>query len=150
MACWSTVPPCPLQRCNQVKTDCKTFAHFGGGGGSPPYKSIQKSQYQYQSIRGTLADEALSNSTIYPTPWTPSSLAWVQPMKACLWPHSPCRLVVGTPALGHHKHTVCSLACHWQLGLALGAHRESFSIESGPMLDSNALPFKLQRKVVLE
>ena len=33
----------------------------------PPYKSVQKSQYQYKSTRGTLADEALSYSTIYPT-----------------------------------------------------------------------------------
>ena len=31
-----------------------------------PSKSVQKSQYQYQSTRGTLANEALYFSTFYP------------------------------------------------------------------------------------
>ena len=56
-----------------------------------------------------LAGEALSYSTIYPTPQTPSSLAWVQRTQAGCRPRS-----------------------------ALRANQESFSFESGLLLDSKA------------
>ena len=46
---------------------------YTGGGGA--FKSVQKSQYQYQCTRGTLADDALYYSTIYPTlvTWVPQN-----------------------------------------------------------------------------
>ena len=56
---------------------------------------------------------------LYTTP--PSILTlvtWVQRTQAC---------------------TLCSLACRWRLHSALRADRESFSIESSPLLDSKAL-----------
>ena len=49
------------------------------------------------------------------------------------------RLAIGPPALTKTNPTVCSLACCWWLRSALGADRESFSIESSPLLDNKAL-----------
>ena len=59
--------------------------------------------------------------------------------QAGFWPNSAHRLAIGPPALGHNNPTVCSLACRWQIRLALRANRESFSVESGPLLDSNSV-----------
>ena len=68
-------------------------------------------------------------STIYPTPWTPSFLAWVQRTQAGLQPNSARKLVVRPPTLGHHNPTVCSLACRWRQRSAMVADWESFSID---------------------
>ena len=80
----------------------------------------------------------VSYSTIYPTSHTPSSLAWVQSMQVGHWPSSTHKLAIGPPVLGHDNPTVCSLAYRGPLRLALRANQESFSIESGPLLDSKA------------
>ena len=80
----------------------------------------------------------VSYSTIYPTPRTPSSLAWVQRTQAGLRPNSARKLAVGPPALGHHNPTVCSLAYRCRLQSALRADHECFSIEIGPLLDNKA------------
>ena len=81
-----------------------------------------------------LAGEALSYSTIYPTPRTPSSLAWVQCMQAGLRPSPQRRQAVRPSALGHHNPTVCSLACRRRLQSALRTDQESFSIETHPLV----------------
>ena len=95
-----------------------------------------------------LVSATVSYSTIYPTPQTPSSLAWVQRMQAGLRPNSARRLAVRPPALAHRNPTGCSFACCWRLRSALRANQESFSIELGPLLDSKALCRQL--RVVLQ
>ena len=59
------------------------------------------------------------------------------------------RVASGLRPFGHHKsvgsasltksYLTTTLPCRWQLRLALRAERESFSIDSGPLLDSKAL-----------
>ena len=41
---------------------------------------------KYESTRGTLAGESVSYSTIYSTPWTPSSLNWVPQSRLAVGP----------------------------------------------------------------
>ena len=65
-------------------------------------------------------------------------MTWV-PQSRLAFGHSARRLAIGPPALAKLNPTVCSLACRWRLRSALRADRESFSIESGPLLDSKAL-----------
>ena len=60
--------------------------------------------------------------------------------KAGLWPSPLSRPVVGPSALGHHNPTVCSLACRWRLQL----DQESFSTESGPLLELWALSCSIE------
>ena len=82
---------------------------------------------------------------------TPSSIltlvTWV-PQSRLAFGHSSCRLAIGPSALAKPNPTVCSFACRWRLRLALRADRDSFFIESGPLLDSKALCRQL--KVVLK
>ena len=75
-------------------------------------------------------------STIYPN--SNSLVTWV-PQSRLAFGLSARRLAIGPPALAKPNPTVCSLACRWRLRSALRADRESFSIESGPLLDSKAL-----------
>ena len=63
--------------------------------------------------------------------------------KLGLWPTPHLRWPLANP-----NPTVCSLACRWRLQSALRADRESFPIESGPLLDSKALCRQL--RVVLQ
>ena len=81
------------------------------------------------------ATATVSYSTIYLTPWTPSSLAWVQRTQAGLWSNSAHRLAVRPPAFGHHNPQSYSMQPHLPLA-ALWANQEFFSIESDPLLDS--------------
>ena len=85
---------------------------------------------------------------LYPTP--PSILTlvtWVLQSRLAFG-HSARRLAIRPPALAKPNPTVCSLACRWRLRSALRADRQSFSIESGPLLDSKALCRQL--RVVLQ
>ena len=85
---------------------------------------------------------------LYPTP--PSILilvTWV-PHSRLAFHHSAQRLAIGPPALTKPNPTVCSLACRWRLRSARRADQESFSIESGLLLDSKALCRQL--RVVLQ
>ena len=74
-------------------------------------------------------------------------MTW-EPQSRLAFGHSTHRLSIGPPALAKPNPIVCSLACRCQLQLALRADQESFSIESGPLLDSKALCRQL--RVVLE
>ena len=89
---------------------------------------------------GTLADEALYYSTIYPNS---RDLGTARACKLGLWP---------TPHVGwgsaKPNPTVCCIACRWRLRSALRADQESFSIESSRLLDSKALCRQL--RVVLQ
>ena len=89
----------------------------------PPSKRIQKFKATVTLLY-----------TIYPT-----SCDLGTAEKAGLRPSTQSRVAVGSLALGHHNPTVCSLACHWQLRLGLRADKETFSIESGPLLDSKTV-----------
>ena len=62
--------------------------------------------------------------------FAPSSLAWVQRAQAGLRPNPHVSWTVRPLALRHNNPTVCSLACRWQLRLALRADRESFVIDN--------------------
>ena len=76
---------------------------------------------------------------LYTTPPTILTLVtWVQQSRLAFG-HSACRLAIGPSALAKPNPTVCSVACRWRLRSALRADQESFSIESGPLLDSKAL-----------
>ena len=55
---------------------------------------------------------------------------------------------MGPRSLAKPNPAVCSLHCRWRLPSALRANQESFSIESGPLLDSKALCLEL--RVVLQ
>ena len=54
----------PSESVQKSKVTVRLLYTFGGG--PPPFKIVQKSQYQYQCTRVTLADEALYYITIYP------------------------------------------------------------------------------------
>ena len=80
--------PCSVLQCRTVHYSARSCNIQVVAPQTPPSKSLQKSQYQYQSIRGT--GEALSYSTIYPTPPTPSSLTWVPQSRLAFGHH--CRV----------------------------------------------------------
>ena len=80
---------------------------------------------------------------LYTTPPSIQTLVTWVPQSRLAFGHSALRLAIGPPALTKPNPTVCSLACRWGLRWALWADQESFSIESGPLLDSKALCLQL-------
>ena len=76
---------------------------------------------------------------LYTTPPSILTLVTWVPQSRLAFGHSSRRLAIGPSALAKPNPTVCSLACRCRLRLALRADQESFSIESGPLLDSKAL-----------
>ena len=81
---------------------------------------------------------------LYTTPPSILTLVTWVPQSRLAFGHSARRLAIGPPALAKPNPTVCSLAWRWRLRLALRADQESFSIESGPLLDSEAFCWQLR------
>ena len=75
---------------------------------------------------------------LYTTPLSILTLVTWVPQNRLAFGHSAHRLAIGPPALAKPNPAVCSLACRWRLRLALRADQESFSIESGQLLDIKA------------